>query len=221
MELKVIKTLRGTRILLGDTADKKARITRAMEDTATKAGYKRITLPLLQFQETFKDSGAVKHKMFNFQDEADRDLCLAPEYNAVISDLALNQFKHARNMALFYNQECFRIERFQNGVYRQFTQFGIAILNPTINYKPKLVQLARCLLTSAILPAPVGWYDNVYSKNLKVNESIPTEVNSFDIEWGLLGTQGKICVGGIYDGATGFTINIDKVMLMQSDPIPL
>ena len=69
--------------------------------------------------------------MFNFKDRGNREICLAPEYTAIIQKLAKTTFKNEKDVKVFYVAECFRGEKPQAGRYRQFTQLGVEIINPT------------------------------------------------------------------------------------------
>jgi len=53
--------------------------------------------------------------MFNFTDRGNRNICLAPEYTAVIQKLSNTTFKYQKDIKLFYIAECFRGEKPQAG----------------------------------------------------------------------------------------------------------
>ena len=58
----------------------------------------------------------------------------------------MTKFKYEKDIMLFYIGECFRGEKPQKGRYRQFTQLGIEILNPTKDYSNFIKQLANYIL---------------------------------------------------------------------------
>jgi len=210
--MKTIKetSYKGTRILLGN--EKRDLINRMIEILKSN-GFMEISIPIIQFQETF--SGKVGEEnnnlMFNFKDRGDRDLCLAPEYTAVIQKLAKSTFKNDKDVKLFYIQECFRGEKPQAGRYRQFTQLGVEIINPTKDYSEDIKVVAMKLMNVAI-------FDN---KNL-----IPCTMNSdvtrgldyykegkgFEISCEGLGSSKQVCGGGEYEGGVGFAIGIDRLI---------
>ena len=100
---------KGTRILLGN---EKRDIINEMIEYMTSIGYVEISMPIIQSQEMF--SGKVgeenNNMMFNFTDRGNRNICLAPEYTAVVQNLSKTYFKQNKDLKLFYVQECFRGE---------------------------------------------------------------------------------------------------------------
>jgi len=94
---------KGTRILLGD---EKRDLINLMIDVLKKEGFVEIQIPIIQHQELFKNKVGEENNnlMYNFKDRGDRDLCLAPEYTAIVQDLAKTYFKPYKNVKLFYVQ---------------------------------------------------------------------------------------------------------------------
>lgn len=211
--------VKGTRILVGKEADLKVGMIRACESIVSVKGPTRIILPTIQFQSTFKDKvgSENQHLMYNFKDRKGRDLCLAPEYTAVIQKLATTQFKLQKNIELFYTQQCFRGEKPQAGRYREFTQFGFEILNPTIDYTDYLVALAKACIKAALLEKKPAIMKVDLKVNLNVTRGLDyyTEGKGFEITYEGLGAQKQICGGGAYTGGCGFAIGIDRLMLIQ------
>lgn len=204
---------KGTRILLGNM---KRDLINDMVFYLKENGFMEISIPIIQFQEIFKDKvGDNSNLMFNFHDRADRLICLAPEYTAVVQRLASTEFKGEEDVKLFYVQECFRGEKPQAGRYRQFTQLGVEILNPTRNWNSYLTVLAHDLCIKA---APVN-----YLVNGKVTRGLDyyKKGEGFEIyaEEGL-GTQNQVCGGGEYEGGVGFAIGIERLILLKSS-IPI
>ncbi len=208
---------KGTRILLGNS---KRSMLNSMVDILVKKGFEEIFIPIIQYQDIFSNKVGEENNnlMYNFKDRGDRDLCLAPEYTAVIQRLANTTFKDQENVRLFYIQECFRGEKPQAGRYRQFTQLGVEILNPTIDFTPELIQLAHNMIQNSVLPAKVGWVDDIFTPNLIINKDTKRgldyykEGKGFEISFELLGAQKQICGGGEYEGGVGFAIGIDRIL---------
>jgi histidyl-tRNA synthetase len=202
--MKEIKTstYKGTRILVGN--EKRALINR-MVDILLGQGFEEISIPIIQFQETFKGKVGEENNnlMFNFQDRAERNLCLAPEYTAVIQKLANEDFKNKKDVKLFYVQECFRGEKPQAGRYRQFTQLGVEILNPTKAWMDWLPDFAGNELM-ADFPA-------IINKDVTRGLDYYKEGKGFEIrsENGM-----QLCGGGEYDGGVGFAIGIDRLLIV-------
>lgn len=181
-------------------------------------GYSEIMFPIIQQEETFfrveENARNLKSTsigienlkmMYRFQDQGGRNLCLAPEYTAIIMQMAKTTYKFQKDVKLFYVAECFRGEKPQMGRYRQFTQFGVEIINPTQDYMLELKSLASRLIKSV-------------TKQINVNTDVKrgldyyTDGTGFEIEYPLLGAQKQICGGGEYPGGIGFAIGIDRLM---------
>jgi len=196
---------KGTRILLGN---KKREMIQRMVALLIGDGFTEISVPIIQHQGTF--SGKVGEEnnnlMYNFKDRGDRGLCLAPEYTAVIQKLAGTYFKDQKNVKLFYVQECFRGEKPQAGRYRQFTQLGVEILNPTDLYDAIHVAAMRLLDTSFQL--------DLFKINYEVTRGLDyyKEGKGFEIICDSLGSSKQVCGGGQYDGGIGFALGIDRLL---------
>jgi histidyl-tRNA synthetase len=205
--MKEIKetTYKGTRILIGN---EKRAITNLMVKYLIEKGYQEISIPIIQYQETF--SGKVGEEnnnlMFNFTDRGSRSICLAPEYTAVIQKLANTIFKYQKDIKLFYVQECFRGERPQAGRYRQFTQLGVEIINPSKNYLEELITDASELIKCFGI------------EGFEINRSAARgldyyeEGRGFEIYYYKLGSSKQICGGGKYEGGIGFAIGVDRLL---------
>lgn len=195
---------KGTRILLGN--EKRDLITDMLFKLRYE-GFQEISIPIIQVQETFQGKVGEENNnlMFNFTDRGGRDICLAPEYTAVIQKLSNTEFKYQKDVKLFYVQECFRGEKPQAGRYRQFTQLGVEILNPSKEYD-------LCSLACELI-FPV-------TKDFLVNENVTRGLDyykngkGFEIQCTQLGAQSQVCGGGEYEGGVGFAIGIDRLLLI-------
>lgn len=194
---------KGTRILIGN---EKRSMINSMTNLLINEGYQEIIIPIIQFQSMFANKVGEENNnlMFNFKDRGNRDICLAPEYTAVVQKLALDRFKYEKDLKLFYVQECFRGENPQAGRYRQFTQLGVEIINPTMDYN--LCQVAQNLLSD-------------WCGEMEINENATRGLDyykdgkGFEIAAPELGAQKQICGGGAYQGGVGFAIGIDRLLL--------
>lgn len=143
--------------------------------------------------------------MYNFRDRGDRDLCLAPEYTAIVQKLAGTTFKQQKDVRLFYVQECFRGEKPQAGRYRQFTQLGVEVLNPTVDYLADGYNLQH-----------LAWKLMEYNKELIINNDVVRGLDYYKNGKGfeIRSKDGmQLCGGGEYNGGCGFAIGIDRLML--------
>lgn len=193
---------KGTRIILGN---KKRNLINKMIEILQKNGYQEIQIPIIQYQETFKNKIGVENNnlMFNFKDRGNREICLAPEYTAIIQKLAKTTFKNEKDVKVFYVAECFRGEKPQAGRYRQFTQLGVEIINPTeIGMLP--------LLASDLITTVTKEFDI----NFDVTRGLDyyKEGRGFEIVCEQLGSSKQICGGGEYEGGVGFAIGIDRLL---------
>lgn len=205
--MKEIKenTYKGTRILLGN---EKRSLINSMCDYLISKSYTEISIPIIQMQETFNGKVGEENNnlMFKFTDRGSRDICLSPEYTAVIQKLSSTYFKFNNNMKLFYIQECFRGEKPQAGRYRQFTQLGVEIINPTHDYMEELITIASELLNKSEL------------KDLTINRDVVRGLDyykggkGFEISCDPLGSSKQVCGGGEYNGGVGFAIGIDRII---------
>ena len=141
--------------------------------------------------------------MFNFKDRGNREICLAPEYTAIIQKLAKTTFKNEKDVKIFYVAECFRGEKPQAGRYRQFTQLGVEIINPTeISMLP--------LLASNLITTVTKEFDI----NFDVTRGLDyyKEGRGFEIVCEQLGSSKQVCGGGEYERGVGFAIGIDRLL---------
>lgn len=197
---------KGTRILLGN---EKQEYLQKCREYLKNRGFTEIQIPIIQLNEVFSNKVGEENNnmMYNFTDRGNRDLCLAPEYTAVIQKLSKSYFKNQKDVKLFYISECFRGEKPQEGRYRQFTQLGVEILNPTKKYAMSMEALAGDLIN---YDPQDGWALNI---NVKRGLDYYKEGKGFEITCERLGSSKQVCGGGEYEGGIGFAIGIDRLML--------
>ena len=210
MEIKLESTYKGTRILLSEKAKSKRVLLNNMIEVLESYDYQEIMIPIIQKQETFQSKVGDENKnmMFNFKDRGDRDICLAPEYTAIIQQLSLSRFKYEKDLKLFYVGECFRGENTQAGRWRQFTQFGVEVINPTKDYSTEMIEISSKLI-------------ELVTKNYELNlEAIRgldyyKEGKGFEISCPELGSSKQVCGGGSYEGGIGFAIGVDRILMLK------
>lgn len=203
--MRVVKDTcyKGTRILLGN---EKRNLLNSMIEKLINEGYVEIQIPNIQYQETFEGKVGTENNnmMFNFLDRGNRKVCLAPEYTAVIQKLAKTTFNQVKDLKVFYIQECFRGEKPQAGRFRQFTQLGVEVINPTKEHY--LASLALKLLEPLNLLR--------FSLNTDATRGLDyyKEGKGFEISCEELGSSKQVCGGGEYDGGVGFALGIDRLI---------
>lgn len=207
MEIKTSKTYKGTRILFADSAKNKRALINKMIEVLESYGYQEIMIPVIQLSETFESKVGEENNnmMYNFTDRGNRDICLAPEYTAVVQQLAKETFKMTKNVKMFYIGECFRGEKPQASRWRQFTQFGVEVINPTKDYTDELLEIATKLIELVT--------DN-YEVNLDATRGLDyyTGGKGFEISCPELGAAKQICGGGSYEGGVGLAIGVDRLL---------
>ena len=210
MEIKIDSTYKGTRILFKETAKLKRSLINKMIEILESYGYEEMMIPIIQKSEIFakKVGEENQNMMYNFKDMGDRNLCLSPEYTAIVQLVGKEKFKYQKDVKLFYIGECFRGERPQAGRYRQFTQFGVEVLNPSKDYMSELIEISKKLI-------------EIVTNNYVVNDDATRGLDyykngkGFEISCPELGAQKQICGGGEYDGGSGFAIGVDRLMLLK------
>ncbi len=182
-----------------------------MINTLKESGYQEIQIPIIQHQELFKGKVGEENNnmMYNFSDRGGRELCLAPEYTAVIQQLAKTTFKNEKDVKVFYVSECFRGEKPQAGRFRQFTQLGVEIMNPSKPTKENLIVLASLAGNLINYDPTDGWELNV---NVTRGLDYYEEGKGFEISCNKLGSSKQVCGGGAYNGGVGFAIGIDRLL---------
>lgn len=210
MEIKIESTYKGTRILFTETAKKKRNLINKIIDIVESYEYQEMMIPIIQKSETFKSKVGDENQnmMYNFKDAGNRDICLAPEYTAVVQLLSKDTFKFKKDVKLFYIGECFRGETPKSGRYRQFTQFGLEVLNPSKDYIEELVEIAKKIIELST---------NNYDVNLDAIRGLDYYKGGrgFEISCNELGAQKQVCGGGEYEGGVGFAVGLDRILLIN------
>jgi histidyl-tRNA synthetase len=208
MELKLEQQARGTRILLGDTARKRRVVIQKLVDVAESNGFQEICLPIVEKSEIYieKAGPEILGQMYVFKDKSGRDLCLRPEGTATCQLLARGPLKSQKDVKLFYVVQCFRYERPQAGRYREFTQFGVEILNPTQDYTVELQTIAIKMISEIT---------DKFEVNCSAKRGLAYYVgDGFEISCPELGAQKQVCGGGSYAEGVGFAFGVDRLMLV-------
>jgi histidyl-tRNA synthetase len=115
--------------------------------------------------------------------------------------------KFVKDVKLFYIGECFRGENTQMLRFREFTQFGVEVLNPTIDYTEEMIEISTKLIELVTTN---------YELDLGVTRGLDYYEGGkgFEIKCPELGAAKQICGGGSYQGGIGFAIGIDRLMYL-------
>jgi len=202
---------KGTRIIFGETAARRRRFLTALTELALAEGFQEIFLPSIELEKIYLDKVGpelVERQMYRFKDKGGRDMCLRPEGTATCQLIA-RKYRFDKDVKLFYETRCWRYEQPQSGRYREFTQFGVEILNPSKDYREYLLLLAEKMV-ELIVPS------SDYVVNDKAVRGLTYYVgDGFEIELPSLGAQKQIVGGGSYAEGIGFAIGVDRILLYQ------
>lgn len=211
MRVKLKSTYKGTNILLTENAKNKRDAINDLINVIQNYGFCEVMIPIIQLESTFRDKVGEENNnlMYTFVDRGNRNLCLAPEYTAIVQQLSQEVYKYNKDVKLFYIAECFRGEKPQAGRYRQFTQFGVEILNPTKDYSDYLINVAKHMISRFT-------FDFNINKGVTRGLDYYKEGKGFEISCPELGAQSQICGGGEYEGGIGFAIGLDRLLLLNN-----
>ena len=207
-EIKLENTVRGTRIISGALAKKRRNIINNCISIAEANGFGEVVLPSLESVGVYIDKAGseILGQMYVFPDKKGRSLCLRPEGTATCQLIAREKLKFDKNVLLWYITNCWRYERPQEGRYREFTQFGIEVLNPTEDFYPKLLDMATEMVKFVTMNYQV---DGAAKRGLAYYVG-----NGFEVSCPELGAQKQVCGGGSYAEGIGFALGIDRLMLL-------
>ncbi len=203
----------GTKILLGNH---KTMMISNMRLRLIQSGFTEIHLPALQRIDSVTRSLSRtlnRQSIGTISTNAKYANCvLAPTYMNVMKHLATERFKFDKEARLFYVAECFRDDNFSPGRLRQFTVFGVHIMNP-IN--PDRIFRDLTSLCRIMIVEDMGVVDVVSTLNNKMNSDIFIEDKGFTINKNKYGKPNKIASGGKYENGMGFEIGIDRILDME------
>lgn len=215
MQYKIEQQVKGTRIITGDEARARRSVLNKFIEIVESHGFNEIILPIIEPQQVYTNKAGkeILNQMYTFNDKSDRELCLRPEGTATIQLLADEHFKGHKDKKFWYFTPCYRYERPQAGRYREFYQFGVEWLNPSIETdrtNDSLIDIAKIILKE------IGINESQYSVNESVKRGLDyyTE-DGFEISADELGAQKQILGGGSYKQGIGFAFGFDRVMLLE------
>jgi histidyl-tRNA synthetase len=130
VERRPVERVRGTQDSWSPEAQQLAAIRALLEETFGAFGYSRIDVPVLEPAELhLRKSGLeIIAKLYGFDDQGGRRLCLRPELTASVVRAFIGQPPARLPARLFSTGPVFRYERPSRGRYRQFTQSGVELI---------------------------------------------------------------------------------------------
>jgi histidyl-tRNA synthetase len=213
LELKIDAQVRGTRILALDEARKYRFISNTLAQMAQDAGGEEIILPIVEpaaiYTRKLGASQALR-QIYVFPDKQGRALCLRPQGAATCQIIADTIWKNRRDVLVYYLTKCWRYERPQLGRYREFTQFGVEMLNPRRQAGKEL----RASMV-ALAETMVRRFTDNYEIELHARRGLTGYgEDGFEICCSALGGQKRVCGGGCYRQGCGFALGVDRLMLL-------
>lgn len=203
----------GYRIITGDEAGRRRQAIDALICAVRSVfpSAEEVVLPTIERASVYDGIGgddALK-RMTRFSDDSGRDLCLRPEGTNTCRLLARTVWKSRRDVVVFYEARCFRGERPQRGRWREFTQFGLEILNPR---KP---DDAAFLLTATVK----AWADQ---RGLDFRDGATRGLGyysglGFEVHNPALGTASQVCGGGPYPEGVGCAWGVDRLAMETNE----
>jgi histidyl-tRNA synthetase len=130
VERRPVERVRGTQDLWPADAGQLDSVRRTLEATFTGYGYRRVDVPVLEPAELhLRKSGLeIISKLYAFDDQGGRRLCLRPELTASVVRALVAQPPPRLPLKVFAGGPVFRYERPAKGRYRQFTQCGVELV---------------------------------------------------------------------------------------------
>jgi histidyl-tRNA synthetase len=129
-----VQPVRGTQSLLGEDADRLAKVVETFDRVRRLYGFKRVEVPTIEQTGVFartigETTDVVSKEMYTFLDKGDRSISLRPEFTAGIARAYLSEGwqRFAPLRAATYGA-VFRYEAPQAGRYRQFHQLDAEII---------------------------------------------------------------------------------------------
>jgi histidyl-tRNA synthetase len=203
---RIIDQVRGTRI---QTGSDRRQIINIFQRIVESYGYTEIVLPVLERTRIYRQKigNEVTQQMYTFLDKKGRELCLRPEGTATIQRLAREPWWERENVQVWYETKCFRYERPQAGRYREFTQLGIEVLRPKIDFDHQF-QMIGDFLDAVGLPRTEWTLHTAAQRGLAYYTG-----DGFEVCVERLGAQKQIIGGGRYAEGFGFAVGLDRLML--------
>ncbi|MEO6433019.1 MAG: histidine--tRNA ligase [Sphingomicrobium sp.] len=126
--------VRGTQSLLGEDADRLAKVVDTFDRVRKLFGFKRVEVPVIEQTSVFartigETTDVVSKEMYSFEDRGGESITLRPEFTAGISRAYLSEgWQQYAPLKVATHGPAFRYERPQKGRFRQFHQLDAEII---------------------------------------------------------------------------------------------
>lgn len=203
---------KGMPIFTGVFAKQYRRIVNECYKQMEYSGFQEIILPAVEPVEIYteKMGEEILNQMYTFKDKSDRNICLRPEGTATIQKYA-QENRMTKEISIYYLTKCWRYEKPQEGRYREFTQFGVEVVN---SRHPERVY--DIIVDHAM--ELIETFREEYGIEIEFNPSVKRGLqyyteDGFEAICPILGAQKQILGGGKYAEGSGFAFGIERIVL--------
>ena len=129
-----VQPVRGTQSLLGEDADRLAKVVEAFDRVRRLYGFKRVEVPTIEHTGVFartigETTDVVSKEMYSFEDRGGESITLRPEFTAGICRAYISEgWQQYAPLKLATHGSAFRYERPQKGRFREFHQLDAEII---------------------------------------------------------------------------------------------
>src|SRR6476619_5395959 len=129
-----VQPVRGTQSLLGEDADRLAKVVETFDRVRRLYGFKRVEVPTIEQTAVFartigETTDVVSKEMYTFEDRGGESITLRPEFTAGICRAYLSEgWQQFAPLKVATHGPAFRYERPQKGRFRQFHQLDAEIV---------------------------------------------------------------------------------------------
>jgi len=129
-----VQPVRGTQSLLGEDADRLAKVVEAFDRVRRLYGFKRVEVPTIEQTSVFartigETTDVVSKEMYTFEDRGGESITLRPEFTAGICRAYLSEgWQQYAPLKVATHGSAFRYERPQKGRFREFHQLDVEII---------------------------------------------------------------------------------------------
>jgi histidyl-tRNA synthetase len=129
-----VQPVRGTQSLLGEDADRLAKVVETFDRVRRLYGFRRVEVPTIEQTQVFARSigettDVVSKEMYSFEDRGGESITLRPEFTAGICRAYLSEgWQQYAPLKVATSGSAFRYERPQKGRFREFHQLDSEII---------------------------------------------------------------------------------------------
>ena len=129
-----VQPVRGTQSLLGEDADRLAKVVETFDRVRRLYGFKRVEVPTIEHTSVFartigETTDVVSKEMYTFEDRGGESITLRPEFTAGICRAYLSEgWQQFAPLKVATHGSAFRYERPQKGRFREFHQLDAEII---------------------------------------------------------------------------------------------